>query len=121
MALTDDSITREIRRVLTLEARTLQAVCAAVNASFSRAVRLIAESRGKVILTGVGKSGLIAQKVAATLSSTGTPAIFLDPTEALHGGLGIVRKGDVIVAIGKSGESDELTDLLPRLRAVGAK
>jgi arabinose-5-phosphate isomerase len=121
MALTNDSITREIRRVLLLEARTLQAVSAAVNSSFSRAVRLLAESRGKVILTGVGKSGLIAQKVAATLSSTGTPALFLDPTEALHGGLGIVRKGDVIVAIGKSGESDELTDLLPRLRALGAK
>ncbi|MDE2238278.1 MAG: KpsF/GutQ family sugar-phosphate isomerase, partial [Elusimicrobia bacterium] len=68
---------------------------------------------------GVGKSGLVAQKIAATLSSTGTPAVHLDPTEALHGGLGLVQKSDLVLAVGKSGESDELNALLPRLRALG--
>lgn len=74
-----------------------------------------------MIVTDVGKSGLIAQKIAATLSSTGTPAVHLYPSEALHGGLGLVQKGDVLIAVGKSGESDERNALLPRLRAVGAK
>ena len=82
---------------------------------------LLSRCRGKVILTGIGKSGLIAQKIAATLSSTGTPAIYLDAAEALHGSLGLVQKLDLVIAIGKSGESDELNNLLPRLRAIGAK
>lgn len=112
------STTSEIKRVLKLEARTLAAVAGAVDASYGRAVALLLKCRGKVIVTGVGKSGLIAQKVAATLSSTGTPAVHLDPTEAQHGGLGLVQRGDAVVAIGKSGESDELNTLLPRLRGL---
>ncbi len=121
MSLSNAAITRELRRVLRLEARTLARLGSAVDGAYAQAVRLLAACKGKVLLTGVGKSGLVAQKIAATLSSTGTPAIHLDPTEALHGGLGLVRKGDVVVAIGKSGESDELNALLPRLRSVGAK
>lgn len=117
----DAAIIQEIRRVLRLEARTLAGLEHAVDGRYASAVRLLARCRGKVIVTGVGKSGLIAQKIAATLSSTGTPAVHLDPSEALHGGLGLVQKGDVLIAVGKSGESDELNALLPRLRAVGAK
>ena len=118
---TDAEIIKEVRRVLRLEARTLAGLERAVDKCYADAVRLLARGRGKVIVTGVGKSGLIAQKIAATLSSTGTPAIHLDPTEALHGGLGLVQKGDIVIAVGKSGESEELNALLPRLRSIGAK
>lgn len=85
------------------------------------AVHLILDSPGKLILTGVGKSGDIAKKLASTLSSTGTPSLFLHPTDALHGDAGIILPGDVILAIGKSGESDELNSLLPTARSIGAK
>lgn len=109
----------EIRRVLALEAKGLARASAAVDARWARAVGLLSACRGTVILTGVGKSGLVAQKIAATFSSTGTPALFLDPGEALHGGLGVARTRDVVLAIGKSGESEELNALLPALRSRG--
>jgi len=114
-------IDKEIRRVLDVEAAALKRARGAVNGAYSQAVQALARCRGKVIVTGVGKSGLIAQKVAATFSSTGTPAVYLDPTEAMHGGMGFVQKQDMILAIGKSGESDELNALLPHLRGIGAK
>jgi arabinose-5-phosphate isomerase len=114
-------VATEVRRVIALEAKALQALRASVDGSYGKAVNLMARCRGKVILTGVGKSGLIAQKVAATLASTGTPAVNLDPAEAKHGGIGLIQRQDLVLAIGKSGESDELNDLLPRLRAIGAK
>ncbi|MBI5247345.1 MAG: KpsF/GutQ family sugar-phosphate isomerase [Elusimicrobia bacterium] len=117
----DADILREIRRVVRLEAKTLSALERSVDKNFVSAARLIRGCKGTVLLTGVGKSGLIAQKIAATMASTGTPALYLDATEAMHGGLGLVRKGDLILAIGKSGESDELNALLPRVRAIGAK
>jgi arabinose-5-phosphate isomerase len=107
----------DIRLVLNLEARALSRAAASLDGRWAKAVDLLAACRGKVILTGMGKSGLIAQKTAATFSSTGTPALFLDPGEALHGGLGVVQKGDLVLAIGKSGESEELNALLPALRA----
>lgn len=111
----------EIRRVLDCEAAELKRTRLAIGAPYARAIALLAACRGKVILTGVGKSGAIAQKIAATFSSTGTPAVYLDPTEALHGGLGMVQRQDLVLALGKSGESDELNALLPHLRARGAK
>lgn len=117
----DARVVAEVRRVLRLEAKTLSDLARSVDGRFAKAVRLLLNCRGKVILTGVGKSGLIAQKIAATLSSTGTPAVHLDPTEAVHGGLGLVQRGDVLIAVGKSGESDELNALLPRLRALGVR
>ena len=107
----------EIRRVVALEAKALTRVLASLDFRWDQAVARLAACRGKVILTGVGKSGLVAQKIAATFSSTGTPAIFLDPGEAMHGGLGVAQKGDLVLAIAKSGESDELNALLPGLRA----
>lgn len=115
-----DALT-EIRRVLALEASAVRRVLSAVDARYAKAVDWLAACRGKVVVTGMGKSGLVAQKIAATFSSTGTPALFLDPAEALHGGLGAVQKGDLVLAIGKSGESDELNALLPALRALGVR
>src|SRR5438045_221973 len=106
-------VSKEIRRVIDLEAAALRRASAAVDETFVKAVDWMLKCRGKVILTGVGKSGLIAQKIAATLSSTGTPALFLDPSEAMHGSLGLIQRSDLVVAIGKSGESDELSALLP--------
>ena len=117
MAKSRFSALTEICRVLSLEARALTRVQSAIDARWAAAVERIAGCRGKLVVTGMGKSGLVAQKIAATFSSTGTPALFLDPGEALHGGLGVVQKGDLVLAIGKSGESDELNALLPALRA----
>jgi arabinose-5-phosphate isomerase len=85
------------------------------------AVHLIFQCEGKTILTGVGKSGDIAKKISSTLSSTGTPALFLHPTDALHGDAGIIRKEDIIFAIGKSGESEELNSLIPTIKKIGAR
>jgi arabinose-5-phosphate isomerase len=110
-----------LRRVLALEAEALRKTRAAVDERFERAVRAVAACRGKVIVTGMGKSGLVAQKIAATLSSTGTPAFYLHPGEAMHGDLGMVEKRDLILAVGKSGESSELTAILPSLRKIGVK
>lgn len=112
-------IQRELRRVIAVEAAALGRAAAAVDASFARAVRLMARCRGKLVLVGVGKSGLIAQKVAATMSSTGTPALYLPPSDALHGGLGLIQPGDLVFALGKSGESEELNALLPGLKRIG--
>jgi arabinose-5-phosphate isomerase len=118
---TDRAILKELRRVVDAEAAALRALSGALDAGFVRAVRALAACRGKVVLTGVGKSGLIAEKIAATLSSTGTPAAYLDPLSALHGGVGFIQRQDLVVALGKSGESDELNAWLPVLREIGAK
>ena len=118
---TQTTISREIRRVIAMEADALRRVGGAVNGAYATAVSWMSQCKGKVILTGVGKSGLVAQKIASTLASTGTPALYLHPSEAMHGGLGLVQRGDILVAIGKSGESDELNDLLPHIRSIGAK
>ncbi len=112
------NVTGEIRRVIGLEAATLSRLRSSVGPSYAQAVRLIARCQGKVIVTGMGKSSLIAQKIAATLASTGTPAVPLDAAEASHGSLGLVQKQDLVLAIGKSGESDELNHLFPRLKAL---
>lgn len=114
-------VKKEIRRVLQIEAEAILKARAAAGESYFHAVSLLLQCRGKVILTGVGKSGLIAQKIAATFSSTGTPAMFLDPTEAKHGGLGFIQKQDLVLIIGKSGESEEIDALLPAIKTIGAK
>ena len=111
----------EIVRVFDIEIDALTRVRKSVGPAYAQAVQLMFECAGKVIVTGVGKSGLIAHKIAATLASTGTPAIFLHPADAMHGGLGVARRDDVVVAIGKSGESDELIAILPPLRTIGTR
>ena len=110
-----------VRRVIGLEAQTLVRLRASVGAEYALAVGLILRCRGKVVVTGMGKSGLIAQKVAATFSSTGTPALYLHPAEGMHGDLGIIQARDLIIAIAKSGESQELNGILPSLRRLKVK
>ena len=111
----------EIIRVFDVEIDALTRVRKSLGAAYAEAVQAIFDTSGKVIVTGVGKSGLIGQKIAATMASTGTPAIFLHPADGMHGGLGVVQPGDVVVAIGKSGESEELIAILPPLRTIGAR
>lgn len=108
-------------RVLRLEREAIAGVESRLDASFARAVLLIAESRGRVIVAGVGKSGLIGRKIAATLTSTGTPASFLHPVESVHGDLGIVGPDDVAVLLSKSGETEELFPLLQELKRLGVR
>ena len=103
-------------RVLRLEAAAVAAAAERLGADFGRAVALLAGARGRVIVSGVGKSGLIARKIAATLTSTGTPASFLHPTDGLHGDLGIVGRDDVAIVLSKSGGSDELVALVAALQ-----
>lgn len=114
-------VTKEIIRVIELEARTLHRLLDSVGPEYEEAVRWIYEGRGKVIVTGIGKSGIIAQKIASTMVSTGTRAMFLHPSEGLHGDIGIVHSDDVVIAISKSGESAEVLALLPSIREIGAR
>ena len=107
------------RRVLRMEADALAEAERRLDASFARAVQLISGSSGRVIVAGVGKSGLIGRKIAATLTSTGSPATFLHPVEGLHGDLGIVGERDAAILISKSGNSDELLGLLEQLQRLG--
>ena len=107
------------RRVLALEAEAIRRVAERLGSGFAQAVRLLAEARGRVIVSGIGKSGLIARKIAATFTSTGTPASFLHPVDSLHGDLGIVGRNDVAILLSKSGASDELFGLVAPLKRLG--
>src|SRR6058998_3740572 len=107
------------RRVLVLEADAIRRVAERLGPAFAATVRLLAEAKGRVIVAGVGKSGLIARKIAATFTSTGTPASFLHPIDSLHGDLGIVSKRDVAILLSKSGASDELFGLVAQLERFG--
>ncbi len=104
------------RQVLTTEATGLRALASALDDSFAHAVALLAGIPGRVVVTGMGKSGLVARKVAATLASTGTPALFVHPAEASHGDLGMVLPGDAVLALSNSGETAELADLIAHAR-----
>ncbi|WP_425478650.1 KpsF/GutQ family sugar-phosphate isomerase [Luteimonas marina] len=107
------------RRVFDVEIRGLQAVAARLDGAFSQACGLILASEGRVVCTGMGKSGHVARKIAATLASTGTPAFYMHPGEAGHGDLGMVTDADIVLALSYSGESDELLMLLPALKRQG--
>lgn len=109
------------RKVLETEAAAILALVDRLDERFDQAVQLLLECKGRVILTGMGKSGIICQKIAATLSSTGTASFFMHPAEAMHGDLGVIRGDDVVIALSYSGETDELLRLLERIRRLGAK
>jgi len=109
------------RRVLAIEAEAVRALIDRLDDRFLHAVSLILERRGRVVVSGIGKSGHIARKIASTLASTGTPAYFVHPAEAVHGDLGMVLPDDVFIAISHSGESDELLAIVPLLKRQGAK
>jgi arabinose-5-phosphate isomerase len=117
----DQQIIERGRRVVRLEREALATVEERLDESFASAVTMIADASGRVIVAGVGKSGLIGRKIAATLTSTGTPALFLHPVESTHGDLGIVGSGDVAILLSKSGESDELLALLEQLQGLGVR
>jgi arabinose-5-phosphate isomerase len=108
------------RKVLQTEAASILALVDRLDDRFERAVHLLLECRGRVIVTGMGKSGIICRKIAATFSSTGTPAFFLHPAEAIHGDLGVLQSGDVMVSLSYSGETDELLRLLETIKRLGA-
>jgi arabinose-5-phosphate isomerase len=114
--LSEDQIIEKGRQVIKIESEAVAALSSKIDKEFVNAVNIIYESKGRVILAGIGKSGLIARKIVATMNSTGTPAIFLHPTDALHGDLGMVRKEDVVILISKSGNTQELVDLIPMLK-----
>jgi arabinose-5-phosphate isomerase len=109
------------RRVLETEAAAVLALVDRLDERFDRAVGLLKGCRGRVILTGMGKSGIICRKIAATLSSTGTAAVFLHPADAIHGDLGVIQADDVVVALSYSGETDEILRLLETIRRLGAR
>jgi arabinose-5-phosphate isomerase len=109
------------RRVLETEAAAILALVSRLDDRFNRAVDLLLNCRGRVILTGMGKSGIICQKIAATLNSTGTASVFLHPAEALHGDLGVIQSDDVVIALSYSGETAETLRLLETIRRLGAK
>jgi arabinose-5-phosphate isomerase len=109
------------RKVLRIEATAILGLIDRLDEAFERAVQLLFECRGRVIVTGMGKSGIICRKIAATLSSTGTSAWFLHPAEAIHGDLGAIREDDVVLALSHSGETEELVRLLESIRRIGAR
>jgi arabinose-5-phosphate isomerase len=109
------------RKVLKTEAAAILSLVDRLDDQFSRAVLMLRDCQGRVIVTGMGKSGIICRKIAATFSSTGTPAFFLHPAEAIHGDLGVLQKEDVVVAISQSGETGEILRLLETIRRIGAR
>jgi len=109
------------RKVLETEAAAILGLVERLDGDFERAVQLLFECRGRVIVTGMGKSGIICRKIAATLSSTGTSAWFLHPAEAIHGDLGAIKEEDIVIALSHSGETEELVRLLESIRRIGAR
>jgi arabinose-5-phosphate isomerase len=115
----DTSPIQHGRRVLQLEAEAVAALADRLDEQFVKAVEMIFRCRGRVVVTGMGKSGVIARKIVATLSSTGTPSIFLHASDAVHGDLGMVRKEDVVICLSKSGDTTEVLQLLPLFKQIG--
>lgn len=113
------NILRRARRVLELESKAIAGLTQKLDANFTRAIEIIEQCKGKVVVTGIGKSGLICQKIAATLASTGTPAVFLHAGEGFHGDLGVLTHQDVVIAISNSGETEELNRILPIIKRMG--
>lgn len=119
--MTSEEIIEKGKNVIRIESEAVANLLKSINGDFVKAIEVILKCKGRVVLTGMGKSGLIARKIVATLNSTGTASIFLHPTDALHGDLGMVRMEDVVILISKSGMTDELTKLLPMLKRIGVK
>jgi len=114
-------ILERARRVLEIEAQAVTALIRRLDERFIRAIEILEECQGRVVLTGMGKSGFIAKKIAATLASTGTPALYLHPAEGVHGDLGMIVRGDVVIAVSNSGVTPELIEILPALKRLDVK
>jgi arabinose-5-phosphate isomerase len=117
--LDSKKIIAKAKNVIRIEAEAVSKLESRINSSFVEAVETIYKSKGRTIVTGMGKSGIIARKIVATMNSTGTPAIFLHASDAVHGDLGIVRKEDVVVCISKSGDTPEVQQLIPMFKRIG--
>lgn len=113
------SVLKMAREVLSTEAKAIQRLTRRIGSEFERAVTEMARCKGRVIISGMGKPGFIARKIAATLASTGTPSLFLHPAEAIHGDLGMVKKEDLVIAISNSGETEEIVRMLSTLKKIG--
>ncbi|MBI4776238.1 MAG: KpsF/GutQ family sugar-phosphate isomerase [Deltaproteobacteria bacterium] len=116
-----NSLLEQAKEVLELEAQGILALIPRMNESFIDAVEAIFRCEGRVVVTGIGKSGIVGRKIVATLNSTGTPSLFLHPVEAMHGDLGMVSPHDILLAISNSGETEEIKDMLPCVKAIGAQ
>jgi len=114
-------VIEQAKEVLKIEAHGILGLVEKIGPEFKEAVDIILSAKGRVILTGMGKSGLVARKISATLNSTGTPSLFLHPAEAIHGDLGMVTADDIVLAISNSGKTAEINTILPMLRKMGAK
>ena len=112
------SILKRIKQVLDIESQAIQNL--KVDESYIKAIELLSNTKGRVVLTGMGKAGIIAQKISATMASTGTPSLWLHPAEAVHGDLGRVTRDDVVIALSNSGETEEITKFLPIIKRIGA-
>ncbi len=119
--LTMDKHLTTIKEVLEQEAQAILTLIKDVNQDMAQITELILECNGRIVVTGVGKSGIIARKIAATFASTGTPSLFLHPSEGLHGDLGMVTNSDIVLALSNSGESDEIISIIPSIKRIGAK
>ena len=119
--MNSDEVLKRAADVLRIEADGISSIISRLDANFVRAVELLAKCSGKVVVTGMGKSGLICRKISATLASTGTPSFFLHSADALHGDVGMVMKDDVILAVSNSGETDEILKILPHFKFLGLK
>lgn len=116
-----ESIAKKARRVLDLEAKGILSLRERIDEAFVQAIDILSRCEGKVVVTGMGKSGLICRKIAATFSSTGTPSLFLHAGDATHGDMGMIVKGDVVLAVSNSGETDELLQLLPAIKRLALR
>lgn len=115
------NILEQVKQVLQIEAEAISNLIPRLDTQFESAVNAILECKGRVIVTAIGKSGHIGRKIAATLASTGTPAVFMHPAEGIHGDLGMITTDDVVLAISNTGESEEIINLLPVIKKIGAK
>ena len=116
-----EAMLKHAQDVLRMEAEAILELVPRVDENFAAAVKLILDCQGRTVITGMGKSGLIGRKMAATFASTGTPSFYLHPAEGIHGDLGMVTESDVVIALSNSGETGEVLNILPSLRRIGAK
>ena len=114
-------IIEQVKEVLRIEAQSILDLIERIGPDFEKAVKIILDAKGRVILTGMGKSGLVCRKISATLNSTGTPSLFLHPAEAIHGDLGMVTKHDIVIALSNSGNTSEINKILPIVKKMGTK
>jgi arabinose-5-phosphate isomerase len=114
-------IVEQVKEVLRIEAQSILDLMERIGPDFEKAIKMILEAKGRVILTGMGKSGLVCRKISATLNSTGTPSLFLHPAEAIHGDLGMVTKHDIVIALSNSGNTGEINKILPIVKKMGTK